>query len=121
MAGFIFTLISVDERGWAMLSEMLTDYLRDLDSDEGWAQSDRHDRELAADFEAFTLPSRALALRLADPAVLSLAEQVRIAGNRTVHTRASDQREAWDTLIAVRAVLLALYGGQVPVVPNIDA
>lgn len=211
-----------------MLSEMLNDYLRDLDSEEGWAESDRLDRELAADFEAFTLPSRALitsilkkykrdhlensldsyyvrkslkdapklvqrtlqletmatqdipmtdaafflreatrcyiygfwaacvalsraalesvlkeaiaratgsptfegklsklvesagALRLAEHAVLSLAEKVRIAGNRTVHKRASDQREAWDTLRAVRAVLLALYKGQVPAVPDIS-
>ena len=42
------------------LSETLNDFLHDLDSAEGWAESDRHDRELAADFEAFTLPSRAL-------------------------------------------------------------
>jgi hypothetical protein len=207
---------------------MLNDFLHDLDSDQGWAELDKHYRELAADFEAFTLPSRALitsilkkyrrdnledsldsyyvrkvlkeapklvqrtlqletmatqeipltdgafylreatrcyihgfwaacvalsraaleqalkeavakatgtsaseyklsklvesarALRLADPAVLSLAEQVRIAGNRTVHNKASNQREAWDTLIAVRAVMLALYEGQVPVVPDIQ-
>jgi len=201
--------------------------LHDLDSAEGWAESDRHDREVAADFEAFTLPSRALItsiirkyrkdhledsldsyyvrkvlrdapklvhrtlqletmatqeipqtngafylreatrcyihgfwaacvalsraaveqalkeavaksvgatasdlklstlvesarrLRLADPAVLSLADDVRIAGNRTVHNKASDQPEAWDTLVRVRAVLLALYEGQVPDVPEI--
>lgn len=43
-----------------MLSEMLNDFLRDLDSAEEWAKHDRYDRELAADFEAFTLPSRAL-------------------------------------------------------------
>ena len=42
------------------LSETLNDFLHDLDSAEGWAESDRHDREVAADFEAFTLPSRAL-------------------------------------------------------------
>jgi hypothetical protein len=35
------------------LSETLNDFLHDLDSAEGWAESDRHDRELAADFEAF--------------------------------------------------------------------
>jgi hypothetical protein len=43
-----------------MLSEMLKDVLRDLDSDEGWRDSDKSDGELAADFEGFTLPSRAL-------------------------------------------------------------
>ena len=210
------------------LSETLNDFLHDLDSAEGWAESDRHDREVAADFEAFTLPSRALItsilrkyrrdhledsldsyyvrkvlrdapklvqrtlqletmatqeipqtngafylreatrcyvhgfwaacvalsraaveqalkeavakavgaiasdsklstlvesarrLRLADPAVLSLADEVRIAGNRTVHNKASDQPEAWDTLVRVRAVLLALYEGQVPDVPEIQ-
>jgi hypothetical protein len=46
--------------GSVKLSETLNDFLHDLDSAEGWAESDRHDRELAADFEAFTLPSRAL-------------------------------------------------------------
>jgi hypothetical protein len=214
--------------GSVKLSETLNDFLHDLDSAEGWAESDRHDRELAADFEAFTLPSRALItsitrkyrkdhledsldsyyvrkvlrdapklvqrtlqletmatqeipqtngafylreatrcyiqgfwaacvalsraaveqalkeavakavgatasdsklstlvvsarrLRLADPAVLSLADEVRIAGNRTVHNKASDQPEAWDTLVRVRAVLLALYEGQVPDVPEIQ-
>jgi len=214
--------------GSVKLSETLNDFLHDLDSAEGWAESDRHNRELAADFEAFTLPSRALItsiirkyrkdhledsldsyyvrkvlrdapklvqrtlqletmatqeipqtngafylreatrcyihgfwaacvalsraaveqalkeavakavgatasdsklstlvesarrLRLADPAVLSLADEVRIAGNRTVHNKASDQPEAWDTLVRVRAVLLALYEGQVPDVPEIQ-
>jgi hypothetical protein len=214
--------------GSVKLSETLNDFLHELDSAEGWAESDRHDREVAADFEAFTLPSRALItsilrkyrrdhledsldsyyvrkvlrdapklvlrtlqletmatqeipqtngafylreatrcyihgfwgacvalsraaveqalkeavakavgatasdsklstlvesarrLRLADPAVLSLADEVRIAGNRTVHNKASDQPEAWDTLVRVRAVLLALYEGQVPDVPEIQ-
>jgi hypothetical protein len=41
-------------------SETLNDFLHDLDSAEGWAESDRHDREVAADFEAFTLSSRVL-------------------------------------------------------------
>lgn len=211
-----------------MLSEMLKDVLRDLDSDDGWADSDKYSRELAADFEGFALPSRAFItsilkkyhrdyleysldsyyvrktlreapklvqrtleletmatqdipltdatfylreatrcyifgfwaasvalcraalekglkeavakatgspvlecklsklvesasrLRLADPAVLSQAEQVRIAGNRTVHNRASDQPEAWDTLLALRGVMLAFHKGHVPTIPEVD-
>src|ERR1700722_11058026 len=46
--------------GSVKLSETLNDFLHDLDSAEGWAESDRYHRELAADFEAFTLASRAL-------------------------------------------------------------
>jgi tetratricopeptide (TPR) repeat protein len=74
----------------------------------------------ASDSKLSTLVESARRLRLADPAVLSLADEVRIAGNRTVHNKASDQPEAWDTLVRVRAVLLALYEGQVPDVPEIQ-
>ena len=73
----------------------------------------------ASDSKLSTLVESARRLRLADPAVLSLADKVRMAGNRTVHTKASDQPEAWDTLVRVRAVLLALYEGQVPDIPEI--
>ena len=211
-----------------MLSEMLKDVLRDLDSAEGWAESDKSNAELAADFEGFTLPSRAFVtsvfkkykrdhleysldeyyvrkalrdipklvqrtlqlesmatqdvpmsdaifylreatrcyifgfwaasvalgraaleqslkeavakvtkrpvfesklsrlvesagrLRLADLAVLNQAEQVRLAGNRTVHNKASDQSEAWGTLVAVRGVMSALYKAQVLAIPEIE-
>lgn len=211
-----------------MLSEMINDFLRDIDSDQGWDELYKNDRDLAADFEGFTLPSRAVItailrkyrrdhlesslddyyvrkalkdapklvqrtlqletiatqeipltdvtfylqeatrcyiygfwaasvalsraaleqalkeavtkasgsptfeaklsklvesaqrLRLADPATLSLVDQVRMAGNRAVHNRASDQCEAWDTLTAMRAVILDLYKGQIPTVPEIQ-
>jgi hypothetical protein len=73
----------------------------------------------ASDSKLSTLVESARRLRLADPAVLSLADKVRMAGNRTVHNKASDQPEAWDTLVRVRAVLLALYEGQVPDIPEI--
>ena len=71
----------------------------------------------AARYELSDLLAAASKLRLADPAVLGLAVQVRLTGNRVVHARASSQGEAWDTLTAVRAVLTALYRGEVPAVP----
>jgi len=70
-------------------------------------------------FELSELVDAAGKLRLADAAILSLAEQVRTNGNRVVHARASSKDEAWSTLTAARAVLLAIYGGETPVVAEI--
>jgi hypothetical protein len=68
-------------------------------------------------FELSDLVEAAGRLRLTDGATLGLADQVRVTGNRVIHARTSSHEEAWDTLTATRAVLMAIYAGKTPDVP----
>jgi hypothetical protein len=68
----------------------------------------------ASRYELSQLVENARRLRLADAATLDMAEEVRVTGNRVVHAETSSQSEAFGTLTAVRAVLLAIYGGKGP-------